>query len=76
MINSNQNITNAHGKICPGNQPREQIRALTSTISTCTPEVGCLEKNYFREWVANLGNDQMVRALKWGKKKDLGSVQE
>lgn len=76
VINSNQNITNAHGKTCHGNQSREQIKAPTLTISTRMLKVGCPENYYSREWVENLGSDQMVRALKWGEKKDLGSVQE
>jgi hypothetical protein len=75
LIDSDRNITSAHGGARPGNPPRERIRAPTSTISQRAPKVGCPENYYSREWVSNLGSDRAVRALKWGEKKDLGSVQ-
>jgi hypothetical protein len=75
VIDSDRNITNAHGGTRPGKPPRDRIRALDSTISERAPKVGCPENYYSREWVSNLGSNRMVRALKWEEKKDLGSIQ-
>lgn len=75
VIDSDRNITSAHGGTRPGKPPRERIRALNSTISNRPPKVGCPENYYSKEWVSNLGSGREVRALKWGEKKDLGSVQ-
>ena len=74
-IDSDRNITNAHGGTRPGKPPRERIRTSTSTISEHAPKVGCPENYYSREWVSNLGSNRMVSALKWKEKKNLGSVQ-
>jgi hypothetical protein len=74
VIDSDRNVTNAHGGTRPGKPPRERIRASTS-ISERAPKVGCPENYYSREWVSNLGSNRAVRALKWREKKDLGSVQ-
>lgn len=76
MIDSDRNVTNAHGGTRPGKPPRERIRASTSTISERAPKVGCPKNYYSREWVSNLGSERMVRELKWKEKKDLGSVQD
>jgi len=75
VIDSDCNITNAHGGAHPGKQPREQIRTPTSTIRKCAPKVGCPKNYYSTGWVSNLGSDRMVRELKWKETKDLGSVQ-
>ena len=74
LIDSDRNTTNAHGGTHPGSPPRDQIRAPNSTISTHVPKVRCPENYYSSEWVANLGSDWMVRALKWEEEKDLGRV--
>lgn len=76
LIDSDRNVTNAHGGTRPGKPPRERIRAPTSTISERGPTVGCPKNYYSREWVANLGSDRMVRELKWKERKDLGRVQD
>ena len=75
VIDSDRNITNAHGGTRPGKAPRERIRTSTSTISERAPKVGCPENYYSREWVSNLGSNRMVNALKGKEKKNLGSVQ-
>jgi hypothetical protein len=75
LIDSNHNITSGHGGTRPGKPPRERIRAPTSTISNRLPKIGCPENYYSREWVSNLGSNRAVRALKWGRERDLGSVQ-
>lgn len=75
VIDSDRNLTNAYGGTRPGKPPRERIRSPNSTISTRAPKIGCPENYYSREWVSNLGSDRMVRALKWGEKKDLGSAE-
>jgi hypothetical protein len=74
LIDSDRNTTNAHGGTRPGKPPRDRIRAPNSRISTRAPKVGCPENYYSSEWVANLGSDRMVRALKWEEEKDLGRV--
>ena len=76
VIDSDRNVTNAHGGTRPGKPPRERIRAPTSTISEHAPKVGCPKNYYSPEWVSNLGSDRMVRALKRKEKKDLGSIQD
>ena len=75
IIDSDRNITNAVGGTRSGKQPRERIRAQTSTISARAPKVGCPENYYSREWVSNLGSNRLLRALKRKEKKDLGRVQ-
>ena len=76
VIDSDRNVTNAHGGTRSGNPPRERIRAPTSTISERVPTVGCPKNYYSREWVANLASDRMVRELKWKERKDLGRAQD
>lgn len=75
VIDSDRNITSAHGGARPGKPFRERIRASASTISERAPKVGCPENYYSREWVSNLGSGRAVRALKWTEQKDLGSIQ-
>lgn len=76
LVDSDRNIINAHGGTRPGKQPRERIRSSTATISKRAPTVGCPKNFYSREWVANLGSERMVRALKRKPEKDLGSIQD
>lgn len=77
VIDSDRNVTNAHGGARAGKPPRERIRTSGSgsTVSEREPKVGCPENYYSREWVANLGSNRMVNALRWKEKKNLGSVQ-
>jgi len=75
VVDSDRNITNAIGGARPGKPPRDRIRSSTATISERAPTVGCPKNYYSKDWVANLGSERMVRALKVKDKKDLGTAQ-